>query len=115
MKPQKAALIILTTLLVASCETTTLIPPIGNMQTVIANASTENEAVKMANARANNICVLQNQKIKIIDLDTSYHGNDPDQKALVNLAKKILPENKTSGPYHPENYTYKATLTFRCI
>lgn len=99
-----------------ACTSTTVIPQIGDMQTVIAHAKTENEAVKAANDQANRVCTtLQNQKLKIIDLDTIYQGNDPNQKSLVSLAKKILPENKTSGPFVPENYTYKATLTFRCI
>lgn len=96
------------------CTSTTVIPQIGDLHTVISNASTENEAVKIATDRANRICTIENQKIKMIDLETVYQGNDPDQKALVKLAEHVLPKNKTSGPYTPENYTYKATLTFKC-
>jgi hypothetical protein len=92
-----------------------MIPQIGNMQIIITNAKTENEAVKIANDKAHRTCTAQGQKLKIIDLDTVYQGNDPDQKALVNLAKQILPANKTSGLFTPENYTYKATLTFKCL
>lgn len=85
------------------------------MRTVIANASTENDAIKLANDRARRICTLQNQTIKIIDLDTRYLGADAKQKTLIKLAQNMLPKNETSSPYNPKNYTYKATLVFRCI
>jgi len=85
------------------------------MQTVITNAKTENEAVKIANDRARRICSLQNQTIKIIDLDTMYQGVDSSQQALANLAQRVLPKEKTSSPYIPDGYTYKATLTFKCV
>ncbi len=98
-----------------ACTSITIIPPVGDMQTVIANASTEKEAVGIANNRARRTCTVQNQTIKIIDLDTTYQGIDPAQKTLAKLAENILPKDKTSRSYTPDGYTYKATLTFRCI
>jgi len=115
MKTIKYTIYLVILLTLGACTSTTVIPQMGDMQTVITNAKTENEAVKIANDKARRICAVQNKEIKIIDLDTIYQGNDPNQQALVNLAKRILPDNKTSSPYTPENYTYKATLTFRCM
>jgi hypothetical protein len=66
-----------------------MIQQIGNMQTIITNDKTENEAVKIANNIVHSTYITQGQKLKIIDLDTIYQGNDTDQKALVNLAKQI--------------------------
>ena len=100
---------------VSGCTSVTVIPQIGDMRTVITNASTEKEAVDLANKKARRTCALQNQNIKIIDLDTVYQGIDASQKALVTLAKSVLPKDKTSSPYTPEGYTYKATLTFKCV
>lgn len=98
-----------------ACTSTTLISQSGGMQTVIANAKNANDAVKVANNKASRICAVEGAKLKIIDLDTIYQGNDPNQQSLVDLAKQILPASKTEGPYIPAKHTYKATLTFRCI
>lgn len=102
-------------LVIGGCTSVTTLPPTGEMRTVIANASKENDAVKLASDRAQNICVMQNQKLKIIDLDTTYEGMDASQKALDNLARKVLPNDKTNAAYDQSGYTYKATLTFKCI
>ena len=98
-----------------ACTSTTIIPQIGDMQTIITNARTEQEAIREANIQARRACNIYDQTLKIIDLDTIYQGADQTQKALIKLAENVLPKNKTSSPYTPEGYTYKATITFKCI
>ncbi len=98
-----------------ACTSTSIIPQIGDMQTVITNASTEKEAINSASFAAQRICATRHQTLKIIDLDTVYQGADQAQKTLVNLAEKVLTNSKTSSPYTPEGYTYKTTITFKCI
>ena len=115
MKTIKYVLLFSSLFMITACTSSTIVPAIGDMQTVITNASTEKEAVREANLRARRICNIRNQTINIIDLDTIYQGADPAQKALTKIAENVLPKNKTSSPYTPEGYTYKATITFKCI
>lgn len=102
-------------LAINGCSSITVIPGTGSLQTAIVNAYKENDAIRLANEKARQICIVQNQKLKVIDLDTVYQGLDPDQKMLNKLAETVLPKSKTSPPYTPKDYTYKATLTFRCV
>jgi len=99
----------------SACTTVTIIPEDKDTQTIITNAATENESIKIANYHARSICTLKGKKIKITELDTIYQGDNKKQKELIELAKTILPKNKTSGDYTPEDYTYKAKLSFKCI
>jgi hypothetical protein len=100
---------------VNGCTSTTMVPPIGELQTIITNANTEAEAIRIANIQARRACNVYNQTLKIIDLDTVYQGVDPAQKALIKLAENVLPSGKTYKPYTPDGYTYKATITFKCV
>ena len=99
----------------SACTYVTVIPKTKDTQTVIANAATENGAVKIASHQAYRICFLKNKTVKKIVLDTIYQGDSAKQKELIKMAKTILPKDKTSGNYTPEDYTYKAELTFKCI
>ncbi|MBU0744487.1 MAG: YgdI/YgdR family lipoprotein [Gammaproteobacteria bacterium] len=115
MKIIKLAFAVCFLFLLNGCSSNTVIPNSGNIQTIITNADTDNNAVEIANKQARRICTLQGKEIKIIYLDTRYQGINDDQKALVEQAKQILPENKTHGAFTPENYIYKANLMFKCI
>lgn len=111
----RSTLILLGTFAVTACSSTTMIPQAGGLFTVIANASSEDQATELASYKARSTCQLQNQSLQVIDLKTSYQGIDHDQQKLIELAQKTLPPNKISGSYSRSNYNYKSTITFRCI
>lgn len=102
---------------VASCtSTTTVTYHIGNMFTVVATADSAKEAGRLAIDRANGICAKQNieAEVDVIDTECIYQGINKSQQKLVKIARDLLPESKTKGPYTPPGYKYKMTLTFKC-
>lgn len=117
MKTNKTKYIILVSsvlLAITACTSVTLLPPKGNELTVIANANSENGATKIATDKATRICLLQNKKIKILDIKNKYQGANKNEKELIKFAKTLLPASKTSGSHVPTKYQHKTILTFKC-
>jgi hypothetical protein len=104
----------LTLAAISACSTTTVIPQVGNIYTVEALSSSTEKAKANAMAKAKLICQGQVMTPTILDEDMEYQGISTAQEKLIGLASKILPEEKTNGPYTPPNHDYKATISFRC-
>ena len=81
---------------------------------ITTNAATAAQANKLAIIKAQNICALQNNKVKLVGQKTTYQGLDQKQQNLVKLAQEFLPANKTDGTYVPTDYQYCTTLIFEC-
>jgi hypothetical protein len=110
----KCVLVIGLLLTIVACLPTNVIPHTGGIFTIISTASAKEKAEKLVINKAKGICEQQNTEVAIIDEDTIYQGIDKDQQKLIKLARDILHESKTVGPYTPPNHEYKSTLTFRC-
>lgn len=81
---------------------------------ITTNAATAVQANKLATIKAQNICDLENNKLKLISQKTIYHGLNQKQQNLVELAQEFLPASKTDGTYIPADYQYCTTLIFEC-
>ncbi|EKE01075.1 MAG: hypothetical protein ACD_21C00225G0003 [uncultured bacterium] len=99
---------------VAACNSTSVIPQTGGLFTVITTASNQEEAVKLAMIKSQDICGQYGNKPKLIDQEIKYQGIDKTQQKLVKFAQDLLPQSKTAGPYTPADHEYKATLAFKC-
>jgi len=115
MKINKHLYIFGLSLAISACTSVTIIPASGDQRTIISNASTGEKAVKIASYKADRICSVEGRRLKITEVDTIYQGVDKKQKEIIKSAKTILPKSKTARKYLPAAYTYKATLTFRCV
>lgn len=98
-----------------ACNSVTTTQQTGNTSSIVANANSKARAIEIASTRARHICQTRNQALNITDFETNYQGAEPDQQDLINVAKTILPLNKTSGAFTTADYDYKATLTFHCV
>ncbi|MCL5260138.1 MAG: hypothetical protein M1561_00425 [Gammaproteobacteria bacterium] len=96
------------------CTTTTIVPQVGNMYIISAMSTTEAGAANAVIKKAKGMCESEKGNVKVIDQDTIYQGVDVSQQALINLANKVLPSNKTEPPSLPPDHAYKSTLTFKC-
>ena len=112
----KIALVIGLFFSVIACTSTTVTRHTGNMFTVVATAESEKESGRLVSDRAKGVCAQQNidSGVNVIDTEVVYQGIDKNQQKLVKIARDILPDNKTKGPYTPPDHEYKTTLTFKC-
>ncbi|MFA6409481.1 MAG: hypothetical protein WCW01_04835 [Gammaproteobacteria bacterium] len=124
---KKLSLIISISILIAGCaNNATLLPHGNNKYTVVALSYSEDDAMKSAMNKANQVCSEKMLSVDVTKQNSVYQGVDKNQKAVMGIAGDVLnaisynKSNNSSGFYpgssRPESSRddYKVTLDFTC-
>jgi len=82
--------------------------------TVFAHSESQPKADVVALNKAKDVCMRKMAIVKIASYQSAYNGLSAEQRELVRSAGCLLPKDKTSGSYMPEEYKYRSIIKFTC-